>query len=399
MFWSYIASGSLADGMTLIALTWVAASTTDNALLVAAVGTAERLPWLLLSLHLGALVDRLPRLAVLAGSGAARSATMLGLVTLLLLGDVSIWTLMPFAFALGVTEVLAGVAGETAVPLLVPSSQLARANGHVRSAEILANDFLGRPIGGVLLQVAFWIPFLGNAITTGLGVLLVMKLRKSVGDPWPKQLSDEQGSRQALAGMRWIRESPILKNLILSALLINSLFGALIGTQVLLVKRTLELNAFGYSILLAVSAVGGILGGQVAAKLADLVGVKLPLLGSLGVMGICFLGIASFPRPVPVMILYGIVSAAVAIWSVTALCLRQTQVPNEFLGRVNSSFRMVTFGVSALGMIGGGYAVELLSSSMPLGQALVVPYFATGILYSALTVILAIRFRNIVFSN
>jgi hypothetical protein len=395
-FWACLTAGSTADGMTLVALSWAAATLTDDALTIAVVAMAERLPWLVLALPLGAVVDRLPRLALMAGSGAARALAMALLGLLLLAGDVPVPLLVGFALFFGVTEVLSGVAGESAVPLLAARDALTRANGHVRAGQILAGDFAGRPLGGLLLKAGLAVPFLGNALLNGAGALLLHRLRRSTGDPRPASAARASLREEATAGARVVWRDPLLRVLALSAVVLNTLYAAMLATQVLFARESLGLDALGYALLLAAAALGGVLGSQYARRAVERLGSVPALLTSLAVMTVCFLGVGVTGAVPVVAVLYAVASGAVALWSVTSLTVRQTSAPDGLLGRVNATFRMVTFGVSAVGMLLGGALVDLVARHVPQETALRVPYLLSGACYLLLLAVLVVKLRSVV---
>ncbi|WP_327188362.1 MFS transporter [Streptomyces xinghaiensis] len=392
LFWSCLTAGSLADGMTLIALTWAAATVTDNAFSIALVAMAERLPWLLFALPMGALVDRLPRVGLMAVTGAARAAAMLVLGVLLLATDVPVAVLALFALFFGTTEVAYGVAADTAVPLLVPGQGLARANGHVRASQILSNDFVGRPLGGLLLKSGLAVPFLGNALLNGASAGALLLMRRRVNDPPPPAPAGNGSVRAELgAGLHLVWRDPLLRVLAASAVVLNSFYATMLAGQVLFVRETLRLDALGYALLLSCAALGGVAGSQYARRLLDRWGVERSLTAALWAMALCFLGVGLIPT-VPVVVgLYTLASAGVALWSVTTLTVRQLAVPDAKLGRVNATFRTVTFGMSAVGMLLGGLLVEAAAGPLGLRDALLVPYLASGAAYLLLAGFLRLR--------
>ena len=391
LFWSCLTAGSLADGMTLIALTWAAATVTDNALYIALVAMAERLPWLLFALPMGAVVDRLPRVGLMAATGAARAAAMLVLGVLVLATDVPVGVLALFALFFGTTEVAYGVAADTAVPLLAPQRGLARANGHVRASQILSNDFVGRPLGGLLLKAGLAVPFLGNALLNGVSAAMLLLLRRRVPDPPPA--STEPGSVRAElgVGLKLVWRDPLLRVLAGSAVVLNTCYATMLASQVLFARETLGLDALGYALLLSCAALGGVAGSQYARRLLDRWGVARSLNTALSVMAVCFLGVGLMSTVAVVVGLYALASAGVALWSVTTLTVRQLAVPDAMLGRVNATFRTVTFGMSAVGMLLGGLLVEAAAGPLGLSDALRVPYLVAGSAYVLLLGFLRLR--------
>src|SRR5918997_3118554 len=104
--WTAAAVSNVGDGIRETALPVLAAALTRDPKLVAAVAFANRLPWLVLSLVSGALVDRWDRKRVMSLTDAARMVLMIGLSVAVMTGNASVPLLCVIAFMLGAAETL-----------------------------------------------------------------------------------------------------------------------------------------------------------------------------------------------------------------------------------------------------------------------------------------------------
>ena len=90
------------------------------------------------------------------------------------------------ALLLGCAEVLRDNSSQTILPAIVRPDQLEKANGRLWSAELVANTFVGPPIGSLLLAVSFVLPFVFDAATffaaAGLVFLLAGQFRALPAD-------------------------------------------------------------------------------------------------------------------------------------------------------------------------------------------------------------------------
>ncbi|MBT5137869.1 MAG: MFS transporter, partial [Acidimicrobiaceae bacterium] len=184
---------NLGDGIGVIAYPWLASALTRNALLIALVAVVQRLPWLLFSLPAGVLTDRKDRRSLMITANAVRAVVTLGVafgvvaqaselpgVDILndpdayLPTNVTLYLLVLFAtFLLGTAEVLYDNAAQTFMPAIVHREQLEKANGRLWSTEMLANTFVGPPLGAVLIAGAFALPFFVDAATFALSAVLI----------------------------------------------------------------------------------------------------------------------------------------------------------------------------------------------------------------------------------
>ena len=72
--WTSSVISNLGDGVTPIALPWLSSAVTRNAILIALVGVAGRIPWLVFSLPAGVITDRLDRRKIMVASQVTRAA-------------------------------------------------------------------------------------------------------------------------------------------------------------------------------------------------------------------------------------------------------------------------------------------------------------------------------------
>ena len=66
------------------------------------------------------------------------------------------------------------------------------------------------------------------------------------------------------------------------------------------------------------------------------------------------------------------------LWNVVTVSFRQTIIPTEILGRVNSGYRFFGWGSMPLGSIAGGLLVSILERHISRGVALRVPFLVAG---------------------
>src|SRR5215218_6090126 len=113
------ACSNLADGALQTVMPLVALSITRDPGAFATVALVGRLPWLLVALPAGALVDRWDRRRTMLLVNAGRVA-LLGTLTVVVAGSgQQLWMLCAVAFVLGVGETLFDTAGQSIVPTLV----------------------------------------------------------------------------------------------------------------------------------------------------------------------------------------------------------------------------------------------------------------------------------------
>jgi predicted MFS family arabinose efflux permease len=153
---------------------------------------------------------------------------------------------------------------------------------------------------------------------------------------------------------------------------------------VLLAQDVLGLDARGYGLLLACLAVGGVLGGTVAARLHRRVGDQGSVVGSILLMSTAWALLAATTLPVVAgagIALYGL---AAVWWNVVTVSFRQAVVPERLQGRVNSAYRLVTWGTLSVGAAAGGVVAAQLGLRFLYGVAAVVLLGLAGLAWRLL---------------
>lgn len=337
----------------------LAASLTNDPRLIALVGVGATLPWLVLSLPLGVVIDRLDRRTLMVRANVARCALFAIIATLAATGSISIGVLIGVITLVGVCEVIFDMSAQAFLPAIVPPDQLERANGRLFATEVICNTFLGLPLGAWAFVAAIGTPFAVNAASFGVAAYLVASIKTAIPRTHSERANDSTSFLvQLKAGLRWLFAHRLLRTM---AIMLGICNMATMMGQALFVKYAsdeLGVTGRGYGVLLAVmsagSIVGGLAGDRIAARWGTSVTIILPyavFASSSLVMGIW--------RNVPVAV---VASAATAIagtvWNVSTVSLRQRIIPSELFGRVNSAYRFIGTGFIAVGSAIGGFIAK-----------------------------------------
>src|ERR1035437_6047011 len=335
--WWASAVSTTGDGVLVAALPLLAVTITRNPLMISLVTAAEFLPWLLLSLPAGVLVDRHDRATLMW-----RAQVLHGSV---------IAVLAVAAFGLGVVEVVFSNASQSVLPQLVRAEQLPEANGNQYAVQTIGQEFGGPPLGSLLFTAAAAaVPFGLSAASFAGSAALLARLPKHPPDTVP----DGTVRSRVAEGLRWLLGNRLLR--VVAVVLGVSSFCNTMGlaTLVLLVTETLKVSSRFYGILLAAAAVGSVLGGLLNPGLARRLGQVPSLVIAMGAVSVIYVGIGLAPNA-PVMAALEVCNGfVVTMWNIVTVTLRQRIVPNDMLGRVNSAYRMIGWGLMAGGGGGGG---------------------------------------------
>ena len=158
LWWANTVS-STGDGAFVAALPLLAVTITRDPRLVAVVTAATFLPWLLLSLPAGAVVDRYDRVTLMWRAQAIQAAVVTMIAILIVFREADIEVLAAAGFLLGSAEVIFSNAAQAVLPALVPPGLLPKANGSQQVSLTVGESFLGPPVGSLLFAAAAALPF------------------------------------------------------------------------------------------------------------------------------------------------------------------------------------------------------------------------------------------------
>lgn len=362
-FWLLLTSSgasNLADGIFKTVLPLVAIRFTQSPVLIAGLAIALSLPWLLFALQAGAIADRHDRRRIMAWANVARAALLAALVVAVAMNLAPIWIMYGVALLIGLSETLYDTSAQSILPQLVDRTQLSRANGRLYAVEMTANQFVGPPLGGLLVAAGAVLAFGAPAALwfVAVGVLLLIRggFRVERGAPTTMRADIAEG-------LRFLWRNRVLRTLAMMTGLFNLTSSAVFAIFVLYAvgpASAMGLTDAGYGILLTATAAGSLLGSFVAEHVERALGRARSLAISI-IGGSLLLGAAAVTSNVYVIgAAFFIGGLSIVIWNVVAVSLRQRITPDRLLGRVNSGYRLVAWGTMPLGAALGGILGQLL---------------------------------------
>lgn len=383
--WAASAVSNLGDGVRLTALPLLATELTSNPNAIAGVAVAQQLPWLLFALHGGVLADRYDRRNLRIGLDTMRAVAMGALTLLIVFDRASIIALFVVAAIISAAEVVVDTSSMALIPSLVDESQLERAGGIMSSTELIAGSLAGPPLGGLLFAGAVAAPFGFDAMSFLLAALVASTIlggyRATGPDIGAAVTTSMRG--EIAEGFRWLWQHPLLRNLALVSTALgfaNLMAGAVL---VLFARETLDLGPFGFGLLLVPSAVGGVFGSLLAQRLRNF---RLGLVLGAAVMfsALAMIAIGFTTNAYLVGLLSAFDAAAVLVWNVLTVALRQRLIPDHLLGRVGACYSFFVFLAMPLGAVMGGLIADVwtlptvfvVAGTFQLAVAMIVPYAA-----------------------
>ena len=350
------ALSNLADGVFQVALPLLAVSLTRSPGLVAGVALAQRLPWLLMALPAGALADRLDRKRTMVRVDLLRVVVMGALALAVGLDAASIPVLYVAALVLGCGETLFDTAAQSILPSIVDRESLSLANGRLQAVELTTNAFIGPSLGGLLAAAALTAAFAASSAAYLVAALCLVGI---AGSFRPERAGPPTSMRREIAdGIRFVWRNPLLRTLGLMLGTTNLAFTAHLSVFVLFATGPMGLSKTGYGLLIASSALGGVLGSFAGPRLERTFGRARCLFGAIVLFG-ATLAVPALTTNI-IANVAGLVAASFGsvTWNVITVSLRQRITPDHLLGRMNAAYRMLGWGTMPIGAAIGGAIAE-----------------------------------------
>lgn len=422
--WTSSVVSNLGDGVAQIAYPWLASAVTRDPFLIALIAVVQRLPWLVFALPAGVITDRVDRRKLIVSMDVVRTAITLFVAAAVVANESRLpspdslaagidvqtnlqiyWVLIVASLLFGFAEVLRDNAAQTILPAIVEPEHLEKANGNMWGAEMVANSFVGPPLGSLLLAIGFAVPFFIDAGTFAVAAGLIFL----IGGDFRAKDAAEASSRAPVdmkseikEGFLWLWNHPLLRPLAITLGLLNGLGMAVGSTFVLFAQENLDLTtglfsgvlaslgetfgfesggAFIFAVLMMGGAIGGILGSIFAARISEALGSGRSLWLTMGAGIVTTLVIGVTNRWWIVFLMTVVFMATVVLWNVITVSLRQTIIPDNLLGRVNSVYRFFGWGMIPIGSAIGGGIVALATPIVGRSMALRWPYFIVVVAY------------------
>lgn len=235
--------------------------------------------------------------------------------------------------------------------MLVEPTELARANGLLFAAEVVAGSVAGLSVGAFLFDVSPGLPFSTNAVSFAIAAGLILSIHTTRA---PVVLNSPFDHRLR-SGMRWLLDHRLLRTLAAMFALTN--LGLMFG-QGIFVKYAIEelrLNNVEFGLLLAITALGAASGGVGAHRIIGAVGLRTAVVVPYLVFGAAQLVIGLAPAAWIVAVAGFVLGFAITVWNVATVTVRQRLIPTDLFGRVNGVYRWLGAAASAVGVAAGGF--------------------------------------------
>jgi len=317
----------------------------------------ESLPFTLVSLHAGVLLDRVRKLPVVIFSDIARGVALLVVPIAAFTGHLTMEVLYFVGFFCGVQNVVGGAAHQVLLALLAGRKRLVEANAKMALGETSA-ALVGPGVAGALIQI-FTAPFaiLLDALTFFLSAWMLRDVKAVADVPHPGPKASV--GAEIVEGLRLVAGNRTLFALAWLSGLWQFLHHMQIAVLILFATRDLHLSAGAIGLTYMFGGLGCVIAAAFAERLSARLGVGPVIVYGLVLTALAWQGFGLIAGPVWLAtLLLGLAMLVLdfggVLYGINYLSLRQAITPDRLLGRMTATMRFLTVSAAPVGALFGG---------------------------------------------
>ncbi|MEO7019897.1 MAG: MFS transporter [Ktedonobacteraceae bacterium] len=380
-FWTGQTISNTGSVFTRFILPLLVYKLTGSALALGLTAAAVYLPYLLVGLVIGALVDRMNRKRIMIITDLARAVVIASIPLLYQLGLLSMGWIYTVAFIQTTLGIFFESCEFAAIPSLVNTDELLTANGRIQ-ASYSVGRICGPLLAGLLL---FILPvpavLLGDSVSFLISAFSLMLVRRSFNsddEPVAQKSIGTKGYvkdlyRDIAEGLSYIFKHPVLRNISIMMALVNFAFCPIYTQIVFFAKQQFQMDNAQIGWFFVASSVGVIVFSLATAWVRKRWSFGIVALSTLMLMGATITIFALIHVYWIELPLWAIIFGLSTLYNINDMSLRQAVVPNEMLGRVITVENVISWSVIPLGTLLGGWLIQVTNS-------IVLVYAVCGIL-------------------
>lgn len=340
-----------------ISVLWIALKLTGSPVIAGFADGMVSLP-LFMSFAFGAYIDGMKSKRKLAVATSVARGSSMFILLLSIFYDlfwIKVIAIYSVAFLLGMTSDILNSIRATWIKQFLREDEYKYGSSLIEAITSVAQSG-GYALSGVMLMLGTEYTAFGIAMIFFLSAFPLLRIRDTV-----ESLPDEKPhlSSSILSGLRYIRESKILKGVIIIALFVNLAFGTIGIFFAYLVDIRFGLPALYYGILFFTVTVGIITGSLSASKISGKIGFYTVIfVFSIGILTLSMGFIGTIYIDYAITFAIGVFIGLVNVVIETGILKK---VDQEMMGRVNGAFSTFALSVTFLSGGIGGVLISFLT--------------------------------------
>jgi predicted MFS family arabinose efflux permease len=356
LLWSGQVVSTLGSSASYVVYPLLILAITDSPAAAGIAAALGSLPYLIFSLPAGALIDRWDRKRVMINCDVGRALTVASIAIALWLDALTVWQLYIAAFVEGTFFVFFNIAEVAALPRVVPKEQLPQASAQNEAAFATAH-IVGPSVGTLLYQgLGRGAPFVADAISYVASVVSLTL----IGTPFraaPATQAKMNLRGEIAEGLRWLWGQPLIRYMAFLTGSIN-LVNAGTGLIVIILAQDLGARPVDIGLIFSIGGIGGIIGSLVGGRVQKRFTFGQAIIALMWIESLLFPLYAIVPQYLLLGVVFALLYFIGPIYNVVQFSYRLALIPDALQGRVNSTFRLLAFGMMPIGAALSGFLIE-----------------------------------------
>lgn len=355
LLWSGQVVSTLGSAASSIIYPLLVLALTESPKAAGIAGALGVVPYLVLSLPVGALIDRWDRKRVMIVCDVGRALTVASIPAAMAVGVLTLWQIYAVALIEGSLFVLFNIAEVAALPQLVPAHHLPPAAAQNEAGFGVAN-IVGPSFGTLLYQVfGRGVPFIADALSYVVSVATLLRIKTAFRSA---PVAVQRNLRAEISeGLRWVWDHRLIRYMAFLTGGLNLINAATTLIVIVLAKR-LGAGAAEIGVIFSIGGIGGVVGSLVGGQIQKRFTFGQVVIAVVGVEALLFPLYAIAPSYLVLGLIAGLISLTGPIYNVVQFSYRLSIIPDQLQGRVNSTFRLLAFGFMPVGAALSGVLIE-----------------------------------------
>ncbi len=362
LLWGGQALSSFGSQASRIVLPLLILDLTHSPVQAGFIGAFIIIPYVLLSLFVGTIIDRLNRKKVMIVSEIGRALAVGSIFVALYLNHISIIHLYIAAFIYGVCFVFFDIAEIASLRKIVGNKLVATAIAqNFATGGITA--LLGPSLGTFLYQIGRSVPFLIDTVSYIASVFSLLMIKTN----FQEEREDEKINikEDLLEGMRWLLKNKVVRFMAFINAGVSFAMADIFLVIIVLAKEQ-NISTIQIGMIASISAIGGVIGSIAGSRIQKRFSAGKVIIASVWAQAILWLLYIFAPNFIVIGIITAVITFLNSVWAVVQISYRVRLIPDELQGRVNSVFRFLAYSILPLGMILTGILLQSFGAKVTI---------------------------------
>jgi predicted MFS family arabinose efflux permease len=355
LLWSGQTISALGSSMSGIVFPLLILSLTDSPAAAGIAAALAQLPFPVLSLPVGALIDRWDRKKVMILCDIGRALSLASVPVALSLGVLTVWQLYLNALIEGTLFVFFNIAEVACLPRVVSKAQLPAATAQNEATWGTAS-LIGPPVGGFLFDsLGRMFPFIFDAVSYSASVISLFFIKT-------KFQGEHSAERRKLTveireGLSWLWNQKLVRFMAVLTGGLN-LVNSASYLIIIVIARNMGADSFTIGFMISIAAIGGIAGAIVGGQIQKRFSFGQVIITTVWIVALIFPLYAVAPNIYLIAGISAIIWMTTPIYNVVQFSYRMALIPDRLQGRVNSAVRLIAWGTQPVGAFLAGVLLE-----------------------------------------